>query len=151
MVKFLDEDEIEKVRNEERRQYFEYMNQLRKHEKNMKKAFTITIIMCVLIVSGILLYGHYNNQTLILVIKSPSEETIEAAAKQIIVKDFNKLKFDSNGELKITLDELYNNKYNVKIDKLFIDESLCEGYLLITKTDKYYQIDTTHYCDAKGE
>lgn len=146
MVKFLSDDQLEEVRDQERREYFRYINKLRRHQKNMKIAFTITVICFVLIISGILLYGHYNNQTLILVLVSPSEPTTEEAAKKILIKDFNKLEFNENSQFKILVTDLYNNKYGVKIDKIYQNSELCDGYVLITKTDKYYQIDTTNYC-----
>lgn len=147
MVKYLEGSELEKIRDEERREYFRYMNKLRKHQKNMLIAFTTTMIACVLIVSGVLLYAHYNNQTLVLVLVRPSESNTEEVAKKILINEHKKLKFDASGNAMIKLQDLYDNKYSVKLDKLYQNDKLCNGYILITKTEKYYQIDTTNYCN----
>ena len=63
MVKYLTDDELEEERNKERREYFRYMNQLRKRQKHMVIAFTVVLIFSVLIAGSFLLYVHYNFST----------------------------------------------------------------------------------------
>lgn len=53
------------------------------------------------------------------------------------------------GEAIVYLDAIYNQKYNISLDKKYFDkkyEHQCLGYFVITKEDSTYKINTDAYC-----
>ena len=84
--------------------------------------------------------------TLVLVIESSSNDEVDDISKKILISNFKDLEYDANGEFKITMEDIYNNKYGYKIDKQYKDNQLCDGYILIKKEDNDYKIDATNYC-----